>query len=275
MEFAVDLLTVAVPILYALTALNSILLFVSRGERLRACSLPLLGATVGLHALLLGLKASTTVRCPIATILEAVGVMGLALGAVFLVLELRRGSRPTGILILPLAFVLVLIATVFGGGPVEVTEALKSPWFSIHSAAAVIAVAALAVSCVHGVFYLLLYRQIKTHRHGRLFRGLPPLTVLARMTLMAAVIGWALLLVTILAGYVWGVKSGGLADMHGDPLFLVTVAAWVLYSVGLGARYLVGWRGRFTVYLSICGFAFLIASLVAATVFWPSMHSVR
>ena len=275
MESAVSLLTVLVPVLYALTAANSISMFVTRGQGFRKGSLPLLGVTVGLHALLLGLKAGSTARCPIATLLEAVGMMGFSLGAVFFVLEMRRGSRPTGILIMPLAFVLVLIATIFGRGPVEVTEALKNPWFSIHSAAAVIAVAALAISCVHGIFYLLLYRQIKTHRHGRLFRHLPPLTVLSRMTLMSAVIGWLLLLVTILAGYAWGVESGRLADMHGDPLFLVTNAAWLLYSIGLGARYLVGWRGRFTVYLSVCGFAFLIVSLVAATLIWPSMHSVR
>jgi ABC-type transport system involved in cytochrome c biogenesis permease subunit len=84
-----------------------------------------------------------------------------------------------------------------------------------------------------------------------------------------------MLLLTILAGYVWGMESDRLSDMHGDPLFLVTFAAWLLYTIGLGARYLAGWRGRFTVYLSVCGFAFLIVSLVAATLIWPSMHSVR
>lgn len=272
METAVGVFTVLLPVLYALTALQSVWVFVEGGEKGSTVGRWLLRGTVAVHLAALATTAAWFGRCPLASVREALGLTAFSLAAVYLVLETRGGSRPTGILILPLAFLLELMAALIRKAPDSVNPALQDPWFSIHAAAAVLGIAALAISFVHGVFYLLLYRQIRTHRHGLLFRRLPPLTVLNRMALLSAVIGWGLLLVTIVAGYIWGAQAGKLAEMHRDPLFMVTIGCWLVYTVGLAIRYLGGWRGRYAVYLSVCGFAAFLLSLVAVTFLFPSMH---
>jgi ABC-type uncharacterized transport system permease subunit len=199
--------------------------------------------------------------------------MAFALVCLYLFLGVREGSRPTGVLVLPMAFALELLSALLRNPDAKPIAALDNIWFNIHAAAAVFGVAALAVSFVHGVFYLLLYRQIRDHRFGILFRRLPPLAALLKKAHLAAVIGWALLTVTILAGSIRAATDDALSGLHRDPLFLITVGTWILYSVGLGVRYLAGWRGRYTVYVPICGFVLLMASLVAISFF--GMHGAR
>ncbi len=275
MQTAVDVLSVLLPACYALAAADSIVAFVGRSEGARHFLRPLVIVALGAHLLYLGLWAAVAHRCPLGTVFEAMGIMAFSIVAVYLAVEIRGGSRPTGILILPLAFVMVLPAVAFRWREGPANPHLSDPWFSLHTLAGVLGTAALTVSFVHGVFYLLLYREIKAHRFGRLFRRLPPLAVLHRKTHTAAVVGWAFLAVTIAAGYVWAARHDALETLPADPMFLLVVAAWLLYSGGLGVRFLGGWRGRYTVFLSVGGFTVLLVALVIVAFFFPSLHVHR
>jgi ABC-type transport system involved in cytochrome c biogenesis permease subunit len=272
-NYFIDILSVLLPVLYALAMTNTIAHFVTRSDFTRRVEIPVLAVTVGAHALLLVLTSIQLRRCPMGGIFEAMGLMAFALTAVYFAVSLRSGSRPTGILILPIAFLLEVFAAAAQPadvGPPDgpVNAALTSPWFNIHVLAAVLGFAALAVSFVHGVFYLYMYRQIKGHRFGLFFRRLPPLAVLSRMTETGAIVGWAFLGIVIGAGIARAVQDGRLADLRGDLMTLIVAGAWLLYTVGLAVRFLAGWRGRYTVYLSVVGFTVLLLSLI----FVSSLH---
>jgi len=273
MSYFVDILTVLLPVLYALAVTNSIAHFVTQSDFTRKADRPVLAVTVGAHALLLVLTSIELERCPMGGVFEAMGLMAFALSSVYFGISLRTGTRPTGILVLPIAFLLELFSAAAepaNVGPADgpVNEALTSLWFNIHVFAAVLGFAALAVSFVHGVFYLYLYRQIKERRFGLFFRRLPPLAMLKRMTETGAIVGWILLAVVIAAGIARAVEEGRLEELHGDPMILIVSGAFALYTVGLGVRFIAGWRGRYTVYLSVFGFAVLMLSLV----FVSSLH---
>lgn len=272
---ALTAISVLLLILYAAATVASIVVFASKRAIRPGRWKLFIASIVTCHAADIALRAMTCRCCPLGTVLEALGVAAFALVAVYFILEMRGGDRPTGVLILPLAFLMELVSVLMRSSAGEVNPALQNPWFSLHALAAVLAVAALAVSFVHGVFYLLLYREIKGHRFGRLFRRLPPLNVLARMTNFGALIGWVLLCVTIGAGYAWGKISGRYEAMHADPLFIVTCAAWAMYTIGVALRFIMGWRGRVTVVLSVCGFALLILVLTVVSLFLPSIHEFR
>ena len=226
MRFLADALLPIVPALYGLAAVLSVLVFLGPDSRGRRAALPALLLAVSAHALEIALSAALYRRCPLGTLPEAIGITGLSLAGTYAALSLRIGRRPSGVLIVPLAFALVLASALTRRADVPVNPALKSPWFSLHVICAVLAVAALAVSFVHGVFYLLLYREIKAHRFGVLFRRLPPLAGLARMTNRASVAGFALLSVTLLAGTIYGLRSEHARSMFADPFFFVTAGAW-------------------------------------------------
>jgi ABC-type uncharacterized transport system permease subunit len=270
-----DALLLLVPALYAAAAAISIHLFLRPEAGTRRFAKPLLFTAVVAHALEIALRAAAARRCPLGTFAETIGLTAFALASTYALLSLRSGRRPTGVLIVPLSFVLVLAYGLTRRDAAAVNPALASPWFSLHAASAVLAVAALAVSFVHGVFYLLLYREIKAHRFGLLFRRLPPLAVLSRMTNLSTVAGFSFLTVTLAAGTVWGLCSGHAGAMLRDPMFLLTAGAWVLYAAGLSVRYLAGFRGRYTVLLTVCAFALLILSMTAVFLLFPALHAYR
>jgi ABC-type transport system involved in cytochrome c biogenesis permease subunit len=60
-----------------------------------------------------------------------------------------------------------------------------------------------------------------------------------------------------------------------DPMFLLTAGAWLLYAAGLAVRYLAGFRGRYTVLLSVFAFSLLILSMTAVFLFFPALHVYR
>ncbi|MCU0725892.1 MAG: cytochrome c biogenesis protein [Planctomycetes bacterium] len=270
-----DALLFLVPALYAAAAAVSILLFVRPESGARRLARPLLFAAVVAHGVEIALRAAVARRCPLGTLAETTGLTAFALAGTYTVLSLRSGRRPTGVLIVPLSCALVLAYVLTRREAGAVNPALASPWFSLHAASAVLAVAALAVSFVHGVFYLLLYREIKAHRFGLLFRRLPPLAVLSRMTNIAAVSGFSFLTVTLAAGTAWGLRSGHAGAMLRDPMFLLSAGAWLLYAAGLAVRYLAGFRGRYTVLLSVFAFSLLILSMTAVFLLFPALHVYR
>ena len=106
MTYFVDVLNILSPVLYALAVANSIAHFVTQSEFARRADRPLLLATVGAHALLLALKSVQLGRCPMGGVFEAMGLMAFSLATVYLFLSIRTGTRPTGILVLPIAFML-------------------------------------------------------------------------------------------------------------------------------------------------------------------------
>ncbi|MEN8149253.1 MAG: cytochrome c biogenesis protein CcsA [Planctomycetota bacterium] len=272
MSYFLDILNVLLPVLYAVAVANSIAHFVTQSEFARRADRPVLAVTVGAHLLLLVLTAVELRRCPMGGIFEAMGLMAFALTAIFFAISLRTGTRPTGILVLPIAFLLEILSAAARPadvGPADgpVNQALTSLWFNVHVLAAVLGFAALAVSFVHGVFHLYLYRQIKDHKFGLFFRRLPPLVELKRMTETGAIVGWAFLFVVIAAGIARALQEGKLGELHGDVMIMVVGGAFALYTVGLAVRFLFGWRGRYTVYLSVVGFAVLMLSLVFVSSF--------
>jgi ABC-type uncharacterized transport system permease subunit len=83
------------------------------------------------------------------------------------------------------------------------------------------------------------------------------------------------LTVTLVGGYARGFVAGRGADMAKDPLLLATDAVWLLYAVALGVRYLLGWRGRYTIYITVFGFLLLLVSMTAVSLLVPSLHTIR
>ena len=125
MDPTIQILRVLLPVLYALAAANSVVAFVTRNALASRAAAPLLIVTVTVHALALGLRAATARQCPLGTVFEAMNLTAFSLTAVHVLIQLLRGARPTGILVLPLAFLLVLVAAFFPAEPAKVSPHLS------------------------------------------------------------------------------------------------------------------------------------------------------
>ena len=139
--------------------------------------------------------------------------------------------------------------------------------------AAVLGYSAFAVGAVYGVMFVLLYRALKGKRFGILFERLPSLNVLGSMGMGAALLGWIFLSVAIILGIMMSVEL--VPGFYGDPKFISSILAWIVYAGAVGAYFLLGWRGARTVYVSLFAFCVALITMVGSTLPWLSFHAFQ
>jgi HemX protein len=145
-------------------------------------------------------------------------------------------------------------------------------WAISHVVMSTVAAAALVLSGVHGLLYLLLFREMRERRFGRWFDHLPDLDVLSKMTRRAALIGFIGLTVGLNVGI-------GLAHAerlpgfdYKNPEVLLSLLLWVHFGVIAFSEKIRGFGARRASYAAAGGLVALLLSLFL--VFLPhSFHS--
>jgi len=166
-------------------------------------------------------------------------------------------------------------ASAFGAplAPDVVGGLLREPWFGFHASSAILAYTAFAVGAVYAAMFLLLYRGLKRRSFGLLWERMPSLDDLARMSIGAASLGFVFLTVSIAAGsFGWGRLLDHPAWQ--DPKVVATVAAWIVYAVGLSLYYFRGWRGIRCVTITLVAFILMILSSWVVPFLLGSAHGV-
>jgi ABC-type transport system involved in cytochrome c biogenesis permease subunit len=274
MNTAIELLRILLPIAYALAEVCYLSFFLRDDAVARRIATPLLLTSVVLHAAFIVLRAAALGRNPIGSPLEALTILAFAVALVHLLIELGHKDQGAGALVIGVVFVFQLFASTFMSepqAPEQLRPLLQSPIFGLHTVSAILGYSGFAVSAAYGLLFLLLYRELKASRFGRVYERLPSLDLLARMTVRAALVGLIFLTVAMLAGVVWSVRLG--LDFMRDPKFFTTLLLWVVYGACIAAHYVFGWHERRVIYFSLVGFTIMIFSLAAVHVLFRSFHS--
>lgn len=138
----------------------------------------------------------------------------------------------------------------------------------LHIGAAVTGLSLFALGFVVSVMYLLLERELKAKKLGAMFRRLPPLALLDRMTHGLVIGGFALLSFTIVTGSFFSMAEY-------QTLFALrsketlALGAWTLCAVVLLLRQIVGWRGRRVAFATMVGFVLMSIAYVGSFVGRP------
>jgi ABC-type uncharacterized transport system permease subunit len=93
------------------------------------------------------------------------------------------------------------------------------------------------------------------HRSSTLLRFRAP-SLVTLESLAARTIAFALPILTL------GMAAGFARIRHGselDPLIVLTVITWAVYGVFLALRFGAHWRGRRAAYMTLAGFALVVA----------------
>jgi ABC-type uncharacterized transport system permease subunit len=232
-----------------------------------------LRAAVLLHLLYLISRGVAEQHLPLASVYDFLSATALSLAAVYLYVEMRQGIRTTGIFVLPLVFLIQMVASAYGRVEPMSRLPLYPIWFELHTLAAVLGYGAFFVSAIYGVLFLLLYREIKLNRLSFFFNRMPPLETLGRMNMSAASAGLVLLAIAIFMGIGWGRLAG--MNLLADPKTWLTIGAWMILGFAVLAYHRLGWRGPRAVYASLAGFTTLLVSRVITDLFVRSFHTFR
>jgi ABC-type uncharacterized transport system permease subunit len=189
---------------------------------------------------------------------ETLSMLGLLLAGAFLLLAARYHTVSFGIFLLPVS-VLLTIVPAFHPGHETIAYPLQTGWLFLHVALLLAAYAALFLSLIASLFYLIQERRLKKKLPAPRRSWLPPLETLDQIALKALLFGLPCMTMGLLIGSVVALQTIGPA-FFADPKVLLSVGMWIAYMLMIFIRRHSGLRGRRAVYLS--GFVFLFVLAV-------------
>lgn len=221
------------------------------------------------HGLALGLDvfAPTGVRVGFAIMLAA--ALWVSVAAYWLE---NRNFALDGMrrLVMPCACIATLLPLAFPGS--LALAAGKPTAFGWHVAVAVLAYGALTMAAFHAV--LMALQEARLHARGSA-RGanqgalaaaldqLPALLTMERLLFRVIGIGFVLLSLTVLSGFVFSEQVFG-RPLRLDHKSVFALLSWALFAALLAGRKWQGWRGRTALRFTLAGFATLALAYVGS-----------
>lgn len=259
-------------LLYGIAALAVLPAALYNRPRWRHIAMPMALAAVFFHFVALTEMLNAAHHALPVDTHETLSMLGLLLGAAFLVLAVRYRTVSFGIFLLPIAALFTLVPAFRPGAEVLHYPLLHTGWLFLHVALLLAAYAALLISLIASVLYLVQERRLKQKRTSQARSWLPPLETTDQIALKSLLFGLPCMTAGLLIGSVVALETIGPA-FFADPKVLLSLAMWVVYIAMIFIRRHSGLRGRRAVYLS--GFVFLIVLAVWAANQLSVVHRFR
>lgn len=270
MSLTLHILTLSVTLSYAAAALAYALHFFQENAAAATLKRPAFWVTVAVHLLALGVMTHEQGYPPIASVQEILTTIALTLSLTYLFIELATGASETGMFVLSVAFVFQLFSTVITRPELAPDASLQSWVLELHIVTALLGYSAVAIAGIYSWLYLLLQRDIDSSRFGLLFRRLPDLETMEKLSAVAVRFGFACLTVAIISG-VWWLPQSDLS--LGEPKLIGTIAVWAMYGAGLLLKRPLGWQGRRMATLLVFGFFLAFISMTVLNLFSSRFHT--
>jgi ABC-type uncharacterized transport system permease subunit len=214
------------------------------GERLARWRLGLLLLALAAHAGLFAARAVEAGGMPVLGAWEAISAVALAVGVLYAAVGWSTGQFGTGAVVLSVVFAAQLVSSAVA--PLESVPAppRPAPFYLLHVASILVASAALTLSGLHGLLYLLLFRNLRRHRIGPLLERLPSLETLVELTRRAAFVAFLLLLVGVNGGIWWAHQAAVPGFTYTDPGVLAVLGLCLHFGIVAFSRRIPGLTAR-------------------------------
>lgn len=164
---------------------------------------------------------------------------------------LRHPLAIMGVIVLPLTALALLAALSCDEG----RRIATTPYVEIHIMLAALGWAFLALSTVQAAVMTAQHRALHEHHTKGFVRYLPPLFSMELWLFRMIFIGWVFLTLSLASGWVF------LEDLFAQHLVhksVLSILAWIMFSVLLFGRWRFGWRGSRALAWTTGGFVSLV-----------------
>jgi cytochrome c-type biogenesis protein CcsB len=193
---------------------------------------------------------------PFITISESITFGIFCAVLIFLIFEFtNKKVRPLGVLIMPIAFVLMGWAgTLVKGAATQLAPALQSGWIWVHIIGAATGFGAVLTAAGLGLMYLL-----KEKKSGGIYDKLPELQALDNLSYRFVAGGFIMYGLMIVSGAFWSNQVKG-NYWAWDPVEVWSLVSWLTYGIYLHLRITFGWRGKKLAWYALIAMAAMIIS---------------
>jgi ABC-type transport system involved in cytochrome c biogenesis permease subunit len=190
--------------------------------------------------------------------------LAVLLAALLLYLQSARPLPGLEWFILPVIVLLIGAAGVFA--QTRPHHYVQTTWTWVHHVTSYTSAVAFAIAFAVGSMYLIAHRRLRS-KMALTGPSLGSLERLEQITLASVTLGFALLTVGLVTGFVMLTRDGRHtalgAHWIASPKVWLAAAVWVVYAIVLHAPINPSFRGRRAALLSVVGFVLMIAAIVA------------
>jgi cytochrome c-type biogenesis protein CcsB len=242
--------------LYGVSTFSYIFGLIAKQEKL--FTIGLFSALLGFvpHVVTIGLRWSATGISPFISISESLTLGVFMAVLIFLVLQFSvRKVRPLGVLVMPIAFVLLGWAgTLMKEVASTLSPALQSGWIWVHIVGASTGFASVLIAAGLGLMYLL-----KEKNAGGIFEKLPEPQALDNLSYRFVAGGFIMYGLMMVSGCFWSNQVKG-NYWNWDPVEVWSLISWLIYGIYLHLRVTFGWRGRRLAWYALIALVVMIVS---------------
>ena len=130
-----------------------------------------------------------------------------------------------------------------------------SAGMEVHILTSILAYSLLNIAAVQAILLAIQDWQLHDHRSGRFIRSLPPLQTMESLLFQMIGAGLVLLTISLISGVMY---IHDLFEQHLAHKTVLSVLAWIVFSVLLWGRYFHGWRGQTAIRWTLVGFVSLM-----------------
>jgi ABC-type uncharacterized transport system permease subunit len=230
-------------ILYALGLLDSItVLLRKKSELFRVAVFAFLVGLV-LHMVAIVELTMSIGHLPLDNFYESSSVCAFLIGVLFLFVYWRYNFASFSVCIFPLVFVMTLVGAMEQPVLTWPNSSVRSAWLVLHVMMVLLGYAALLLTAVASIFYLIQERQLKSKRANKFFDRLPPLATLDNLITSAMSFGFVFITLGVIAGSTWAAIETG-TQWISTPQVALAFVTWAFYLTMVFFRATAGWRGR-------------------------------
>ncbi|MCK6682843.1 MAG: cytochrome c biogenesis protein [Thermoanaerobaculia bacterium] len=239
-----------------------------------ATGLAATGALLNLESLYARSVALKSV--PYRDIVGSLALLGFLLAVLNILLELRHRDRSLGPFLMPVVFVLLLVALELPMAKTAPAPELRGPVFALHVTLNMLGYAAFAVACALSALYLMVGRSLKRKKGLTLdgpFSRFPSLSYLERANRTSLGVGVVASTAAFCLGAFWATRVWR-ADHPNwvlDPKIVTVLLILVFYWVVL-VRAHRGAAPVTTARLSVAGFLLVLVSYTAINLLFSKLH---
>jgi ABC-type uncharacterized transport system permease subunit len=229
--------------LYALGLLHSMLAIVRRRNDFYGFALNAFRIGVVLQGVAIVELAMAEGHLPVESFYGTVNLCAFLIALAFLFVDWRYHFASTSVALFPLVFLMTLVAGM--GQPVAAWSdvRVRDAWLIVHIVLVLAGYAALLLTAVSSVFYLVQERRLKSKKSQTLLEKLPPLGTLDDLISSSMGFGFVFITLGVVFGVMWAYIELG-TKWVGNANISLAFLTWGLCLGMIFMRASAGWRGR-------------------------------
>jgi ABC-type transport system involved in cytochrome c biogenesis permease subunit len=239
-------------------------------EKLSVLGLVLSAASHLVFTIILSMRLGAP---PVATMAQAANMMILAASFFFVAAAIWKKAVTLGVFFAPFAtFALSLISGSLCADHVLISP--SQPWLLLHTISVIAGDALFIVSGIVSAVYLVHDGFIKRGSIHNAASTLPPLTLLDGINAITLSSGFVAISAGMVIGGLWASVAGISLSLM-SPKIATGAVMWLVFAFTLHQRFAIGWRGRRTAIITLCGFIVMAVFFLVVDFIYPGAHGLR